>query len=90
MDEISTGLDSATTYRIVKNLQQFVHILHGTALISLLQPTPETYNLFDNILLLSDCEIIYQGPLEHVLEFFELMGFQCPQGKGVADFLQDV
>ncbi|KAA3470383.1 pleiotropic drug resistance protein 1-like isoform X2 [Gossypium australe] len=89
MDEISTGLDSSTTYQIVKSLRQFVHILNGTAFISLLQPAPETYDLFDDIILLSDGQIVYQGPREHVLEFFESMGFKCPTRKGVADFLQE-
>ncbi|CAN4090924.1 unnamed protein product [Withania somnifera] len=90
MDEISTGLDSSTTYSIVNSLKQSVHIMKGTALISLLQPAPETYNLFDDIILLSDGYIVYQGPREDVLEFFESMGFKCPDRKGVADFLQEV
>lgn len=90
MDEISTGLDSSTTYQIVNSLRQSVHILGGTAVIALLQPAPETYDLFDDIILLSDGQIVYQGPREHVLEFFELMGFKCPERKGVADFLQEV
>ncbi|XVF24885.1 hypothetical protein REPUB_Repub13aG0166000 [Reevesia pubescens] len=90
MDEISTGLDSSTTYQIVKSLRQFIHILNGTAFISLLQPAPETYELFDDIILLSDGQIVYQGPREHVLDFFESMGFKCPARKGVADFLQEV
>ncbi|KAK7284172.1 hypothetical protein RJT34_18913 [Clitoria ternatea] len=90
MDEISTGLDSSTTFQIVNSLKQYVHILKGTAVISLLQPAPETYNLFDDIILLSDCHIVYQGPREYVLEFFESMGFKCPERKGVADFLQEV
>ncbi|KAK3219635.1 hypothetical protein Dsin_013605 [Dipteronia sinensis] len=90
MDEISTGLDSSTTFQIVNSLKQFTHILKGTALISLLQPAPETYNLFDDIILLSDGQIVYQGPREQVLEFFESMGFKCPERKGVADFLQEV
>ncbi|XP_022777146.1 pleiotropic drug resistance protein 1-like [Durio zibethinus] len=90
MDEISTGLDSSTTYQIVKSLRQLIHILNGTAFISLLQPAPETYELFDDIILLSDGQIVYQGPREHVLEFFESMGFKCPPRKGVADFLQEV
>ncbi|GJX40279.1 hypothetical protein Tco_0255269 [Tanacetum coccineum] len=34
-DEIST----------VKSLKEFLHILQGSAVISLLQPTPETYDL---------------------------------------------
>ncbi|KAL8260853.1 hypothetical protein R6Q59_024902 [Mikania micrantha] len=90
MDEISTGLDSSTTFQIVKSLKQFLHILEGTAVISLLQPAPETYDLFDDIILLTDGKIVYQGPRENVLEFFESMGFKCPDRKGVADFLQEV
>ncbi|XP_030973216.1 pleiotropic drug resistance protein 1-like [Quercus lobata] len=90
MDEISTGLDSSTTFQIVNSIKQYVHILNGTAVISLLQPAPETYNLFDDIILISDGQIAYQGPREQVLEFFESMGFKCPERKGVADFLQEV
>lgn len=90
MDEITTGLDSSTAFQIVKSLKQSIQILNGTALISLLQPAPETYNLFDDIILLSDGKIVYQGPCENVLEFFESMGFKCPERKGVADFLQEV
>ncbi|KAF6175535.1 hypothetical protein GIB67_038109 [Kingdonia uniflora] len=90
MDEISTGLDSLTTFQIMSSLRQFIHILQGTAVISLLQPAPETYDLFDKIILLSDGQIIYQGPRDQVLEFFESMGFKCPTRKGVADFLQEV
>ncbi|XP_048563520.1 ABC transporter G family member 36 [Triticum urartu] len=90
MDEISTGLDSSTTFQIVNSLRQSVHILGGTAVISLLQPAPETYNLFDDIILLSDGQVVYQGPREDVLEFFESVGFKCPERKGIADFLQEV
>ncbi|KAL0554085.1 hypothetical protein IC582_007996 [Cucumis melo] len=90
MDEISTGLDSSTTFQIVNSLKQCVHILKATTVISLLQPAPETYELFDDIILLSDGHIVYQGPRDQVLHFFESMGFVCPERKGVADFLQEV
>ncbi|RZB48333.1 Pleiotropic drug resistance protein 1 [Glycine soja] len=66
MDEISTGLDSSTTFQIVKSIKQYVHLLKGTAVISLLQPPPETYNLCDDVILFSDPHIVYQGPCEHV------------------------
>ena len=56
MDEISTGLDSSTTFQIVKCMGDFVHLRDGTVLMSLLQPAPEVYNLFDDILLLSEGE----------------------------------
>ncbi|CAN1280718.1 Pleiotropic drug resistance protein 1 [Linum perenne] len=38
MDEISTGLDSSTTFQIVNTLKQFNHILNTTIVVSLLQP----------------------------------------------------
>ncbi|KAL7162523.1 hypothetical protein ACSBR2_042921 [Camellia fascicularis] len=90
MDEISTGLDSSTTFQIVKCLQQIVHLTEATVLMSLLQPAPETFDLFDDIILLSEGQIVYQGPRENVVEFFESCGFKCPERKGTADFLQEV
>ncbi|KAI4316280.1 hypothetical protein L6164_024275 [Bauhinia variegata] len=90
MDEISTGLDSSTTFQIINSIRQSIHILNGTALVSILQPAPETYELFDDIILVTDGQIVFQGPRENVLEFFESMGFKCPERKGVADFLQEV
>ncbi|KAL8533265.1 hypothetical protein ACS0TY_009596 [Phlomoides rotata] len=90
MDEISTGLDSSTTYQIIKYMKQMVHIMDITMIVSLLQPAPETFDLFDDIILLSEGQIVYQGPREYVLDFFEDVGFKCPERKGVADFLQEV
>lgn len=90
MDEISNGLDSATTFQICNYMRQMTHISDVTMVVSLLQPAPETYELFDDIILLSEGQIVYQGPRENVLEFFEYMGFKCPERKGVADFLQEV
>lgn len=90
MDEISTGLDSSTTFEVVKCLQQIAHLTEATILMSLLQPDPETFNLFDNIVLLSEGQIVYNGPREHALEFFVSCGFKCPERKGIADFLQEV
>ena len=54
LDEISTGLDSNTTFQIMRSLRHFAHIQQATMLIALLQPTPETYHLFDDIMLLSE------------------------------------
>ena len=33
-------------------------------------------------------QLVYHGPREHVLEFFESLGFKLPPRKGTADFLQ--
>ena len=53
-DEISTGLDSSTTYQIVKCVRNIVKLRRATVLMSLLQPAPETFELFDDVMLLSE------------------------------------
>lgn len=90
MDEISNGLDSSTTFQIVTCLQQLVHITDATVLVSLLQPAPETFDLFDEVILMAEGKIVYHGPCRAALKFFEDCGFKCPERKGVADFLQEV
>ncbi|KAL8130556.1 LOW QUALITY PROTEIN: hypothetical protein V2J09_019711 [Rumex salicifolius] len=90
MDEITNGLDSSTAFQILSCIQQLVHITDTSALIALLQPAPEAFDLFDDIILMAEGKIVYHGPRSSVLEFFEECGFKCPQRKGVADFLQEV
>ncbi|KAK6145270.1 hypothetical protein DH2020_022090 [Rehmannia glutinosa] len=77
MDEISTGLDSSTTFQIVNCIRNFVHLMEGTVLMALLQPAPETFDLFDDLILLSEGYLLYHGPRSEVLQFFESLGFDC-------------
>nr|KJB76621.1 hypothetical protein B456_012G097300 [Gossypium raimondii] len=90
MDEITNGLDSSTAFQIVSCLQQLVHITDATLLVALLQPSPETFELFDDIILMAEGKILYHGPRDAVVEFFESCGFRCPQRKEIVDFLQEV
>ncbi len=61
-----SGLDSATTFLIIKCLSNFCHFLEGTLLVALLQPPPETYHLFDDVMLLSSGRLMYSGPRSEV------------------------
>lgn len=90
LDEISTGLDSSTTFQVLSCLQQLADVLQYTILVSLLQPAPETYELFDDVILMAEGKIVYHGPKSCILSFFESCGFKCPRRKGSADFLQEV
>ncbi|KAF5951961.1 hypothetical protein HYC85_009905 [Camellia sinensis] len=63
MDEISNGLYSSITYQIVACLQQLAHIADATVLVALLQPAPESFDLFDDIILMTEGKIVYHGPV---------------------------
>ncbi|TMW67506.1 hypothetical protein Poli38472_011126 [Pythium oligandrum] len=90
MDEISTGLDSAATYDIVKAQRSAAKKLRKTVVIALLQPSPEVFELFDEVLILNKGQVMYHGPREHVMPYFRSLGFLCPPGRDVADFLLDL
>ncbi|KAF9597648.1 hypothetical protein IFM89_020408 [Coptis chinensis] len=62
MDEISHGPDKFHDFPDCERDSVVVHILGGTAMIALLQPAPETYDLFDDIVLLS-MDILCTGVL---------------------------
>lgn len=90
MDSISTGLDSASCFDICRTLRACCQILNANLVVCLLQPPPEVFHLFDDLILMDDGQIVYQGPREQVLSHFSSLGYVCPSRKDVADFLVEV
>ena len=55
---------------------------------SLLQPIPEIFELFDQVVLLQDGFVVYAGPRTDVLSFLERhAGVVCPKDRDFADFI---
>ncbi|KAL6865260.1 hypothetical protein ACP4OV_016411 [Aristida adscensionis] len=90
IDDISTGLDSSTTFEIMTFIRQMAHVAGLTMVISLPQPSMEAFELFDDIILLCEGQIVYHGPRQNAVGFFNAIGFTCPSRKNIADFLQEV
>ena len=61
MESISNGLDTATAYDIIRSIKYLSSKVGTTVVISLLQPPPDVYNQFDEVILLSEGHIIYHG-----------------------------
>ena len=87
-DEISTGLDAAVTYDIIHSIVCFAKAAKTTRVVSLLQPGPETFSLFDEVIILAEGHLIYAGPIEEVVDYFAGIGYKQPATMDVADFLQ--
>ena len=90
MDEISTGLDAAVTYNIIAALRAWARVTNGTAVIALLQPTPEVFDQFDDLVLLREGAPVYHGKRAKAAEYFESLGFAAPaegSGEDIADWI---
>ncbi|KAG3062614.1 hypothetical protein PI125_g24501 [Phytophthora idaei] len=90
MDEISMGLDSAATYDIINTQRSVAHTLRKTVVVALLQPSPEVFALFDDVMILNEGQLMYHGPCNNVEEYFESLGFKCPPQRDIADYLLDL
>lgn len=87
-DEITTGLDAASAYQLLFLLMHYTRLHNMTRIISLLQPTPETVSLFDEIILLANGKVLYTGPIGNVESYFASLGYHPPDQTDIADFLQ--
>lgn len=124
-DEISTGLDAATTFDITRLLGTVNRMQNSIKIVSLLQPPvskrctvtlpllvlvgcrvltywillsfrcnnapqPETVANFDELVVLSEGKVIYSGPLDDVVQYFNSLGYEIPERMDVADWLQTI
>uniref|UniRef100_A0A7S3EI01 Probable ATP-dependent transporter ycf16 n=1 Tax=Rhodosorus marinus TaxID=101924 RepID=A0A7S3EI01_9RHOD len=89
-DNISKGLDAATTLDIVRGVRQVANAFHLSVFMALQQPGNETFEQFDKICLLDSGKCIYYGPREKVEGYFGELGFERPPVRSMADFLLTV
>lgn len=61
-----------------------------TTIAALVQPPPETFKLFDDVMLLAGGKIIYHGPVTGAIPFFCSLGFKHPPRKDPAAFLTEL
>lgn len=87
-DEISTGLDAASTYEIVDLITYYGRLQRTCRVIALLQPSPECVALFDEVLVMAEGKLLYAGPIGQSEIYFESLGYHPPDSMDVADFLQ--
>jgi ABC-type multidrug transport system ATPase subunit len=95
MDEISTGLDASVTYDIVASIRAWAHEMRGTVIIALLQPTPEVYDLFDDVLLMREGAVVYHGARTQLPGYLAGLGFTPPSeeeeaSSDMADWLVEL
>ncbi|KAJ5644238.1 ABC-2 type transporter [Penicillium longicatenatum] len=85
-DEPTTGLDSASAYRVIRVLKQLAQ-QGRTVVLSIHSPRREICDLFDQVLLLSDGCLLYGGPLRQVSAHFGSCGFPMASTSNPVDFM---
>lgn len=89
LDEPTTGLDANTASTVMTLLKQLSK-RGRTIIFSIHQPRYSIYRLFDRLMLLSFGEIVYHGPADQSLSFFQDAGYTCEEHNNPPDFFLDV
>ena len=87
LDEVTSGLDSASASRVVQ-VCSWLAKKNGTAiLMSIHQPSSKIFNHFDNVILLARGRCMFNLPTKEVAPFFFANGFEVPEGFSTAEWV---
>lgn len=89
-DNPTRGLDSKTAVEFARLLRQEADDFGKTIITTTYQAGNAIYDKFDKVLVLAESRVIYYGPRALARSYFEEMGFICPKGANIADFLTSV
>lgn len=84
LDEPLSGLDSYAAYTLVQALKDLTQ--SGVpVLCTVHQPSSEIFDMFDDVIMLHDGEVVYHGEVEQLPHHFAELGFPCKKNFNPAD-----
>jgi len=86
LDEPTSGLDSFAASEMVGLLKQ-VSYSNAAVLCTIHQPSSDVFFLFDILVFLKDGQVLYNGPVNTVVEYFSHQGFICPSNYNPSDYI---
>uniref|UniRef100_A0A8D0FWI7 Broad substrate specificity ATP-binding cassette transporter ABCG2 n=1 Tax=Strix occidentalis caurina TaxID=311401 RepID=A0A8D0FWI7_STROC len=89
LDEPTTGLDASTANAVLLLLKRMAK-QGKTIIFSIHQPRYSIFRLFDNLTLLAAGRVLYHGPAQHAIEYFQSIGYECEPYNNPADFFLDI
>ncbi|KAK1987777.1 hypothetical protein LZ30DRAFT_756446 [Colletotrichum cereale] len=89
LDEPTSGLDATAASSMMRTLKAVAR-LGITVIVVIHQPRTEIFDLFDNLILLGNGQIVYEGHQHEVQDYFEGLGFTFPKHSNHGDVITDI
>jgi len=90
LDEPTSGLDAFNAFNVVECLVDLVKTYNRTVVFTIHQPRSNIVALFDQLVLLAKGRTVYSGPFQKCQPYFDSLGYPCPPGFNIADYLVDL
>ena len=90
LDEPTSGLDAFNAYNVVECLVTLAKTYQRTVVFTIHQPRSNIVALFDRLVLLAQGRTVYSGSFSQCQSYFDSIGYECPPGFNIADYLVDL
>lgn len=90
LDEPTSGLDAFNAYNVIECLVTLAKTYKRTVIFTIHQPRSNIVALFDRLVLLAQGKTVYSGPFSQCQGYFDSIGYECPPGFNIADYLVDL
>ncbi|KAI0380351.1 hypothetical protein F5Y04DRAFT_103952 [Hypomontagnella monticulosa] len=90
LDEPTSGLDAFNAFNVIECLVTLAKTYKRTVIFTIHQPRSNIVALFDRLILLAQGKTVYSGPFSQCQEYFDQVGYTCPPGFNIADYLVDL
>ncbi|RFU77832.1 atp-binding cassette, subfamily g white, member 2 [Trichoderma arundinaceum] len=90
LDEPTSGLDAYNAYNVVECLVTMAKNYKRTVIFTIHQPRSNIVALFDRLILLAQGKLVYSGLFAQCQSYFDEIGYECPAGFNIADYLVDL
>ena len=90
LDEPTSGLDAFNAFNVVECLVTLAKTYNRTVVFTIHQPRSNIVALFDQLILLAKGQTVYSGPFSSCQHYFDQIGYSCPPGFNIADYLVDL
>ena len=90
LDEPTSGLDAYNAFNVIECLVTLAKNYNRTIIFTIHQPRSNIVALFDHLVLLAKGRAVYSGPYASCQNYFDNIGYACPPGFNIADYLVDL
>ncbi|KAG1461845.1 hypothetical protein G6F56_005636 [Rhizopus delemar] len=90
LDEPTSGLDSYNALNVIECLVSLARNYKRTVIFTVHQPRSNIVTLFDQLVLLAGGRTVYSGAETGVQAYFKHIGYDCPPGFNIADYMIDL
>ena len=90
LDEATSGLDAAVAYTVIQAIKALAQTDGIGVMLTIHQPSARILTLCDDLILLNAGRVVYMGPTDLALSYFDSLGFPCPPMTTPTDHFLDV